>query len=302
MSSTNEWPMLGAMRTRGACLICMLCAAPAFADAPRAMFVESDGCPDAPSVSSELQALMPRASFADVPDAIRVHVSDEGARYRVTTLGAERILEDPKRRCADRAHAVAVVVDLILAPPRVEEVPRPARRRYFVDLVASGQLALGPGAAGGSLLVTGGGELRLDVGWRFIAASVGVRGLAPVTERFGIASARLTRIPVDIGARAAWRRGRLELSGTAAFSAAALLVEGRDVSPARSSARFDPAARLVLGLRWWVSARLGVELAASVDVAFHPLDVTVDPVGVVGQTQRVWIGFGLGPVFRLRKP
>jgi hypothetical protein len=292
--------MLDAMWTRGACLICMLCAAPAFADVPPTIFVESDGCPDAQSVSSELQALLPHWTFADVAGAIRVHVSDEGERYRVTTSGTERTLEDPKRRCADRAHAVAVVVDLILAPPRVEELPRPARRRYFVDLATSGRLELGPG--GGGLLITGGAELRLDVGWRFIAASLGVRGLAPVTENFGDASAQLTRIPVDIGARAAWRRGRFELSGTAAFSAAALLVEGRDLSPARSSARFDPAARLVVGLRWWVSARLGVELAAAVDVALHPLDVLVDPVGVVGQTPRVWIGFGLGPVFRVRKP
>ena len=290
------------MWTRGACLICVLCAAPAFADVPRSIFVESDGCPDAPSVSGELQALLPQSSFAEVAGAIRVQVRDEGDRYRVTTLGTERTLEDPKRRCADCAHAVAVVVDLILAPPRVEELPRPARRRYFVDLVTSGRLELGPGVTGGGLLITGGAELRLDVGWRFIAASLGVRGLAPVTESFGVASAQLTRIPVDIGARAAWRRGRFELSGTAAFSAATLLVEGRDVSPARSSARFDPAARLVVGLRWWVSARLGVELAAAVDVALHPLDVLVDPVGVVGQTPRVWIGFGLGPVFRVRKP
>ena len=170
-----------------------------------------------------------------------------------------------------------------------------------MDLVTSGRLEFGPVAGAGPLL-TGGAELRLDVGWRFIAASLGVRGLAPVTEGFGIARAQLTRIPVDIGARAAWRRGRFEVSGTVAFSAAALLVEGRDVAPARSSARFDPAVRLVVGVRWWASARLGVELAAGVDVALHPLDVLVDPVGVVGQTPRVWIGFGLGPVFRLRKP
>jgi hypothetical protein len=294
--------MLNGMWTRGACLICMLGAAPALADVPRTLFVESDGCPDAQSVSSELQALLPHSTFADVAGAIRVHVSDEGERYRVTTSGTERTLEDPKRRCADRAHAVAVVVDLILAPPRVEELPRPARRRYFVDLAASGRLELGPGAGSGGVLVTGGAELRLDVGWRFIAASLGVRGLAPVTESFSVGSARLTRVPIDVGARAAWRRGRLELSGTAAFSAAALLVEGRDLSPARSTARFDPAARLVVGLRWWFSARLGVELAAAVDVALHPLDVLVDPVGVVGQTPRVWIGFGLGPVFRVRKP
>ena len=294
--------MLDAMWTRRACLFCMLWAAPAFADPPRTLFVESDGCPDAQSVSSELQALLPHAAFADVAGAIRVQVTDEGERYRVTTSGTERTLEDPKRRCADRAHAVAVVVDLILAPPRADAPPPPPRKRYFVDLVTSGDLELGPGAGNGGLLVTGGGELRLDVGWRFIAASLGVRGLAPVTERFGVGSAQLTRIPVDLGARAAWRRGRLELSGTAAISLAALLVAGRDVSPARSSARFDPAARLVLGLRWWVSARLGVELAAAVDVALHPLDVLVDPVGVVGQTPRVWIGFGLGPVFRLRKP
>lgn len=289
------------MSTRGACLICMLCAAPAFADVPRTIFVESDGCPDARSVASELQALLPHASFADVAGAIRVQVSDEGERYRVTTSGTERTLEDPKRRCADRAHAVAVVVDLILAPPRAEELPRLARRPYFVDLAASGRLELAPGVGGG-LLVTGGAELRLDVGWRFIAGSLGVRGLGPVTESFGVGSAQLTRIPVDIGARAAWRRGRFELGGAAAFSAAALVAEGRDVAPARTSARFDPAARIVLGLRWWFSARLGVELAASVDVALHPLDVTVDPVGVVGQTPRVWIGFGLGPVFRVRKP
>jgi hypothetical protein len=294
--------MLGAMWLRGACLICTLFAASARADVPSTIFVESDGCPDAPSVTNELEALLPHASFADVPGAVRVHVSDEGERYRVTAAGTERMLEDPKRRCADRAHAVAVVVDLILAPPRAENPPRPARRRYFVDLVTSGRFELAPGVAGGGLLLTGGGELRLDVGWRWIAASLGVRGLQSVTESFGVASAQLTRIPVDIGARAAWRRGRFELSGTAAFSAATLLVEGRDVSPARSSARFDPAARLVLGVRCWASAWLGVELTAGVDVALHPLDVLVDPVGVVGQTPRVWIGFGLGPVFRVRKP
>lgn len=280
----------------------MLCATPAFADAPRAIFVDSDGCPDARSVSSELQALLPHATFADVAGAIRVHVSDEGERYRVATAGTERTLEDPRRRCADRAHAVAVVVDLILAPPRADEPPPPARRRYFVDLVAAADLELAPGVAGGGLLTTGGAALRLDVGWRFVAATLGVRALAPLTESFGVGSAQLTRIPVDLGARAAFRRGRFELGGTVAFSAATLLVEGRDVSPARSSARFDPAARLVVGLRWWFSARLGVELAAAVDIALHPLDVLVDPVGVVGQTPRVWIGFELGPVFRVRKP
>ena len=287
---------------RGAWLICTLFATPAFAELPSAIFVESNGCPNAGAVSIQLGPLLPHAAFADVPGAVHVQVRDEGERYHVTTQGIERTLDDPRRRCADRAHAVAVVVDLILAPPRVDSPPRPPRRRHFVDLATSGRFELArTGTSGGSLL-SGGGELRLDVGWRFIAASLGVRSLGPVTESFGVARAQLTRIPIDVGVRAAWRRGRLELSGTGAFSAALLLVEGRDVAPSRQSARFDPAARIALGLRFWATDWLGAEMVAGADIALHPLDVLVDPLGVVGQTPRWWIGFGLGPVFRLRNP
>jgi hypothetical protein len=84
-------------------------------------------------------------------------------------------------------------------------------------------------------------------------------------------------------------------------SLAALRVEGRGFGPALTEVRFDPAARLVLGLRVWLRRWVGVEAALGLDVPFQAVDLVVDPIGVVGRTSRVWLGLGLGTVFRVKE-
>jgi hypothetical protein len=298
---------MGTMWRGGAGLVGVLLAFPALAAAPSSIAVDSDGCPDAASVSVELQALLPAARIGDDASAIRVQIHDDGERYRIRAAGMERTLSDPKRRCADRAHAAAVVIALVLAPPELDEQQppppsplAPRRPTVFVDLAANGRLELAPDLSSGGLERTGGGELRLEVGWRFVAASLGIRGLAPARQTFGAVGAQLTRVPIDLGARFAWLRRRVELSGLVGLTAAALRIEGLGLAPSLSETRWDLAAHVVLAVRFWITRRVGIEALSGLDVSFRTINLVVDPVGVVGKTPRLWIGFGVGPVFRLR--
>jgi hypothetical protein len=282
---------------RATLLLATFFASAAHAALPASVRVESAGCPDAASVVRELGALLPGVVVGEQAGAVTVVVRDEGPGYRVIVGDSERTLADPQRRCADRAHAAAVVADLILAPPTVEAPPpRPA---VFVDLAAAGLLELAPA---GSLLVGGGGELRLEVGARFVSGVVGARALAPALLTLGRFHAEIARFPVDVGVRLALRRRRVELSAQAGLALAALRIVGRDLSLAQAETRLDPEARLALGLRVWLSGRLGLEAGFTVDVSLRTVDLQVDPVGVVGQTPRVYLGFGLGPVFRVLRP
>ena len=270
--------------------------------APRVIAVQSDGCPDADETARGIRALLPTEARGDAPVAVAVVVRDEGPRYRVLAAGSERVLEDLARRCSDRAHAAAVVAALLLAPPALRPPPLPWQARLFVDLIASGRLELAPSLGSGGLLVTGGGELRLEAGVRPVAVSLALRGLGPMNARFAVGGAELTRIPVDLGLRLGWRRRRIELGGLVGLTTAALRIEGSGLAPAHADTRVDLAVHLVLAVRWWFGSRVGIEATGGLDVSSRPVDLTIDPVGMVGRTPRLWIGFGLGTVFRLRNP
>jgi hypothetical protein len=118
----------------------------------------------------------------------------------------------------------------------------------------------------------------------------------------------VTRVPIDLGARFSFRRRRIELDQVLGLALSPMRVAGVGLTPNLAETRLDPEAHLALGLRWWLGARVGLETHVDLDVSFRTLDLLVGPMGpnapvtVVGETPRVWIGFGLGVVVRVRNP
>jgi hypothetical protein len=81
------------------------------------------GCPTATALAHELSRLHP-ALHADVDGGgLRVDVADLGRRYEVRVGGRRRQLDDPRRRCGERATAAALAVTLLLAPPTLPAAP-----------------------------------------------------------------------------------------------------------------------------------------------------------------------------------
>jgi hypothetical protein len=86
--------------------------------------VDAADCPNPTEVAAAFATLFSQTElrFVRTPAAAQVVFVDLGARYRVEVAGHARTIEDPDRRCPERARTAVVFAFLTLEPP-VMQVP-----------------------------------------------------------------------------------------------------------------------------------------------------------------------------------
>jgi hypothetical protein len=239
----------------------------------------------------------------------RLKISDLGASYRVELDGGERTIEDPERRCPERARTTAVFVVLALEPPAMS-VPEPSAKKpepsakepLAIQLQIGGLFQAAPRTDPNNSLFVGGGELRLAIGARYLAAVLGAGGTSPAEMRFSSippAKVRLIQIPFDIGARAFLERGRFFGAIDLSLVIAASIFDALGVPGAIQRTRLDLGVRLgILAARQW--GRLGGFLGIHVVVYPRPYDLFITPQGQLGSTPAFWIGATAGALWKIR--
>ncbi len=274
----------------------LLCAVPSIALAHRPLAVSADGCPNLEQVTRALHQLLPKWQMDGGPDSIGVRVDDQGDRYRVVVGQVDRTLEDPARGCDARADAAAVIAELMLMPP---SLPKRKTGGVIVDLAAVGFLDLAPAAS--NLPTTGGGGLRLNVGGKWIGATVGLSGLAPAHLTFEDHRSSLVRAPIDLGVYSSYRHRAFEVGGELGLLLTPLVLYRSGLSSQDTAPKLESGVRLRPEVRWWLRDWFAVTFAVSIDVAFHTYTLDIQPVGQVGETPRFWTELALGVLFRLKK-
>jgi hypothetical protein len=309
---------------------------PAGAQLPSSLWVNGEGvCPNAAAVAQVLARLHPDLSLA--ADGPVAEVRDLGGAYEVRAGGESRRLDDPRRRCGERAAAAALAITLLLDPPvgppdeptpKVEEerplpsrtipslvapqptralaeparvtqaVPSRSRRPSRIELELAGVVDGAPAIASSVDLVTGGGSLRLAVGGRYVAAVAGVSGLAPASARPASVEVTVARVPFDVGLRLVAPLGRVDLGGDLGLGLAILRIEAKNLVAAEASTRLDVGARAALWLRVWLTSRVALQLAGQLAVSFAPYDLVVQPADRIATTPWLWAGGALGIVAR----
>jgi hypothetical protein len=92
-------------------------ASPSRAEMPASVAVAGEGdCPAPAALARALARLHPALRIDDGGE-VRVAVFDRGGRYEVQAGGRARTLDDPARRCVERATAAALAATLMLDPP-----------------------------------------------------------------------------------------------------------------------------------------------------------------------------------------
>ncbi len=251
-----------------------------------------------------------------------IQLRDDGRSFHVLTQGGERSFDDVERRCSERARSAAVFIAVTLQrseqPMHVEAaalaedpvslqrasvVQRSARpgRRWRLAMEALGRFEAGPRESA-SALATGGASLRVDVGAQFnrlfVGATVGAAGEARTTLSVPGGSARLLRVPLDIGARVGFRRSWLEVGGDLGLSVGIVDVVG-DVAMSREAAGAEPGVRGAIWFRAWPSEVVGAVLSVEAVYVPRPHNIQLSDLGVVATLPPVWLSTSLGLVFRI---
>ena len=182
----------------------------------------------------------------------------------------------------------------VLAPRRAPR--RPSR----IDLELTGVLGGAPALGSAAPELTGGGALRLALGGRYVAATVGFAGLAPADATAANVAVRVVRIPFDAGVRLAIPLGRVEPGVDAGLAFAILQLSAPALTDATTSTRLDVGARIAPFLRIGLTARLALVFGLEMIVSFAPYDLVVDPNSTrIATTPRLWLAGGLGLAARL---
>lgn len=261
------------------------------------------GCPGREELASALRRLLPRTElvFAAQDAPGRLQVSDLGASYRIELDGRERTIEDPERRCPERARTTAVFVFLTLEPPAMSAPEPSAKKPLAVQLQVGGLFQAAPRGGPNNSLFIGGGELRVAIGARHFAAVAAAGGTSPAEMRFASTppgKVRLIQIPFDVGVRAFVERGRFFGAIDLSLAMAASIYDALGVAAAVQRTRLDLGARLgVLAARQW--GRLGGFLGIHAVVYPRPYDLFVAPQGQLGSSPAFWIGATGGILWRI---
>src|SRR5579871_888246 len=316
------------MERRLACAVALAVAARAAAATELRVSVTPDACPSPKALAGALAHAVPGARVVFDP-AGAIEVIDLGDRYRVKAAGRERQFVDRARRCDERARAAAVFVAIELerappaptppppttpAPPTVTPAPptaapaatmatpavtrapvaAAARSELHVDAEATGALAVDFGAQ-----VAGGGAARFVASWRFLGVALGVGGLSTVTLPLDRGAATLSRVPLDLDARALVRRGRLEGAVDLGVALVALTASGQGFAVDRGATVLDVALRAALVGKLWLGERLAL-LASVETVAGRSRPLALADGAVVGATPPAWLTVALGVAVRIR--
>ncbi|MDB4965805.1 MAG: hypothetical protein JWN44_1494 [Myxococcales bacterium] len=173
-----------------------------------------------------------------------------------------------------------------------------------LELELSGVVDGAPAVADSGSTVTGGAALRLALGGRYVAATVGVAGLAPSNQRTpgttGV-DVGVTRVPFDAGVRLVLPRDRFEIGADVGLVLAFLRLSAPSLNNAIASTRLDVGARLAPWLRVWVHPRLAIQAGLELGIPFAVYDLVVEgtAAGKIGSSPRLWVGGALGLTVRL---
>ena len=241
--------------------------------------------PSAPPPDEPAGPLAPRES----PPAAALPATPPPARAMATPPPARAIATPRPPPPASAPSTLAV-----LAPRRA------ARRPSRIDLELTGVLGGAPALGSAAPELTGGGALRLALGGRYVAATVGFAGLAPADATAANVAVRVVRIPFDAGVRLAIPLGRVEPGVDAGLAFAILQLSAPALTDATTSTRLDVGARIAPFLRIGLTARLALVFGLEMIVSFAPYDLVVDPNSTrIATTPRLWLAGGLGLAARL---
>jgi hypothetical protein len=85
-------------------------------------------CPSSEAVEDALARLAPQIALSPpgAPSQVSIRVEDVGASYEVRVGTVVRSMDDPDRRCEERARTTALIAAMILDPPRLGDAESPA--------------------------------------------------------------------------------------------------------------------------------------------------------------------------------
>jgi hypothetical protein len=115
-----------------------------------------------------------------------------------------------------------------------------------------------------------------------------------VTLEFEEGSARVVRVPVDIGYRLLQRSGAASGYVAAGMQADFLQISGVGYQRSAQAFRVGLGARAALGGRYHVHAVWAVFAEVSAVYFPRPYRLEVEPVQVLGSTPDAWLGVALG--------
>ncbi|HEX4462564.1 MAG TPA: hypothetical protein VIA18_31520, partial [Polyangia bacterium] len=294
-------------------LALVLCATPARADMPSRLSVTgASECPTATALAHELTQLHP-ALRVDAEAELHVEVIDRGGRYAVLVGEHLRELDDPRRRCSERAAAAALAVTLILDPPilptattaapaeSVAEPPRatppnaPTPRATAPNLPPNAKLARASDA-------------ETPRGLRPTATAGATAPSRPPQPR----ARRLSRLDLEItgvvDGAPALGGAKAEVTGGGALR---FVLGGRNVAAALGVAGLAPTTFAVSSLTVRVvrvpfdaDLRLavqleGMELAIDVGLALAILQLSATPVITPATSTRLDVGARVAPQLRI---
>jgi hypothetical protein len=142
--------------------------------------------------------------------------------------------------------------------------------------------------------------MRLFVGVPWIGGIIGLSGTSPAVLALRGASARLARVPIDLGLRLVFHRRRLALAGDLGAAAAILITDGLGVPGAVRSVSVELGLRAAVGLEWWLHRRVAPFVSFQTVILPRPHDLVLLPAGTVGTTPSVWLAGLIGVSVALR--
>ena len=257
----------------------------------------ADSCPSETQLRQQLAPVLP----PDATGAVRITVRDRDAAYLVQVGAAQRQLQDAARDCAERARVAAVFIALNLetsspppAPPAPAPRPKPETARADLQLFAAGSYSAAADAAvlgGGVGVGLGTATLRLDLDLALVSP---VRLALDPSGSVQQGEVVLVRLPASWTATYLLQVGALRVGPTLGLALDGLRMRGGGVEQPRTQWRLNPGAlvglRALLGLDRGLSIRLRAALRA------FPLvyELSVEPLGSLGRTPRLWFGLDLG--------
>jgi hypothetical protein len=296
------------MRGTAALVLCLLLttgAASAKVTHAVAVHGTASSCPSPEAFAAALRAIFPDVLIGS--DAgLRVELSDAGPAWHITAGAAERTFTDGEARCDERARNAAVFVALVLEPPQISlpTVPEvhathvPSRDRLLmVQLEVGGLFETALKTANG--LYSGGAQLRLFVGSRYVGAVVAVAGLSPTELELRGTRVRLTRVPFDIGLRGRYRLHKVDLALDGTLVMGLQNTKGLDPGLGVEENRLEIGFRVVAKVEYWALRRVAPFIALQTEVVPKPYDLVVPGLGVAGTTPQYWLGAVAGVALAL---
>jgi hypothetical protein len=177
------------------------------------------------------------------------------------------------------------------APSSPSSTARPSR----IDLELVGLVDGAPALSSSASEVTGGASLRLAVGGRYVAGTLGFTGLAPATATSSSIAVDVVRVPFDVGLRLLLPVGRVEPAVDVGLALTVLQLTAPSLDGSATETRLDVGLRIAPMLRILLTSRLALVLGMQMIVSFAPYDLFVNGgLGTIATTPRLWLGGGAG--------